>query len=130
VVTGLLDLPGGLQLGGEKRVVTIMMTDLRGFSALADGLDPQDVVSLLNGYLEVMTGIIMKWGGTIDEFIGDAIIVLFGATGHSPQRYPEDPGWGGPRRARFRSCRLQEILAAAVQAAYARNRRGPEGEHP
>lgn len=79
VVTRLLEAPEGLALGGEKRTVSIMMADLRGFSALADGIDPQDVVALLNGYLEAMTGIIMKWGGTIDEFIGDAILVLFGA---------------------------------------------------
>lgn len=79
VVTRLLEAPEGLALGGEKRTVTIMMTDLRGFSALADGIDAQDVVALLNGYLEAMTGIIVRWGGTIDEFIGDAILVIFGA---------------------------------------------------
>ncbi len=86
VVTGLLEAPEGLALGGEKRTVTIMMTDLRGFSALADGLDPEEVVTLLNGFLETMTGIIQKWSGTIDEFIGDAILVLFGA----PLRRPDD----------------------------------------
>jgi len=109
VVTGLLEAPGGLQLGGEKRVVTIMMTDLRGFSALADGLDPQEVVSILNGYLETMTGIIVKWGGTIDEFIGDAILVLFGA----PLLRPDD-------HVRAAACALE--MQQAMPAVNAMNR--------
>ncbi|MCC6130358.1 MAG: adenylate/guanylate cyclase domain-containing protein [Acidobacteria bacterium] len=100
VVTGLLEAPEGLALGGEKRTVTIMMTDLRGFSALADGLDPAEVVTLLNGYLEVMTGIIQKWAGTIDEFIGDAILGLFGA----PLLRPDD-------HVRAAACALEMQLA-------------------
>ena len=79
VVEALLDAPDGLKLGGEKREVTILMSDLRGFTALAEQLEATEVVSLLNHYLSVMVDVIQRNGGTIDEIIGDAILVLFGA---------------------------------------------------
>ena len=79
VVNSLLETTEGLELGGEKRKVTIMMTDLRGFTRIAEGLPPEKVVLLINNYLEAMTDVIVEYQGTIDEFIGDAILVLFGA---------------------------------------------------
>jgi adenylate cyclase len=79
VVDALLDAPDGLKLGGEKREVTILMSDLRGFTALAERLEATEVVSLLNHYLSAMVDVIQRNGGTIDEIIGDAILVLFGA---------------------------------------------------
>jgi len=79
VVQELLDAPDGLRLGGQRAFVTIMMTDLRGFTSMCGTMQPEDVVRLLNHYLETMTRIINTHGGTIDEFIGDAILVVFGA---------------------------------------------------
>jgi adenylate cyclase len=79
IVGVLLDLPEGLKLGGEKREITLLMSDLRGFTALAERLDATAVVALLNHYLSAMVEVIHRTGGTIDEIIGDAIFVLFGA---------------------------------------------------
>ena len=84
VVASLLDDPAGLKLGGEKREVSLLMADLRGFTSLSERLSPEAVVTILNRYLGVMTDIILQHQGTIDEFIGDAIFVIFGAPVHQP----------------------------------------------
>ncbi len=79
VVDSLLKSPEGTRLGGEKRRVTIMMSDLRGFTAISERLPAEHVLNMINHYLETMTEIILRYQGTIDEFIGDAILVIFGA---------------------------------------------------
>ncbi len=79
VMSTLIENPAGLELGGEKRHVTIMMTDLRGFTAMSERLEPEQVVALLNGYFEVMMEVVVKYQGTINEIIGDALLVFFGA---------------------------------------------------
>src|SRR5262245_46707528 len=70
---------GALRLGGEVRTVSILMSDLRGFSGLSERLGPERMIALLNRYLGQMTPVILQHQGTINEFIGDAILVLFGA---------------------------------------------------
>jgi adenylate cyclase len=79
VVVSLLESPERLQLGGEKRKVTILTSDSRGFTSLAERLAPEQVVSIINRYLSTMVDIILQYQGTINEFIGDAILVIFGA---------------------------------------------------
>jgi adenylate cyclase len=79
VVKSLLESPEGLKLGGERRKITLVMTDLRGFTSMAGRLAPEKVVSMLNRYLGTMVEVIQQYQGTIDEFIGDAIFILFGA---------------------------------------------------
>ncbi len=79
VVESLLERPEGLRLGGEKRRISILLADLRGFTPLSESLPPETIVALVNGYLGIMSEVIIEHGGTIDEFIGDAILVLFGA---------------------------------------------------
>jgi adenylate cyclase len=102
VVEALLDAPDGLKLGGEKREVTILMSDLRGFTALAERLEATEVVALLNHYLSAMVEVIQQHGGTIDEIIGDAILVLFGA----PLAAPDDA-----RRAVLCALGMQKAMA-------------------
>ena len=79
IVNTILESPKGMALGGEKRLVTILMSDLRGFTPLSERLQPDQLVNLLNLYFDVMTDIIFRYQGTIDEFIGDAILAIFGA---------------------------------------------------
>jgi class 3 adenylate cyclase len=79
IVARLLESPEGLSLGGESREVTILMSDLRGFTSLSERLSPDQIVTLLNIYLGEMAEVIMQYQGMIDEFIGDAILVIFGA---------------------------------------------------
>ncbi len=86
VMNSLIENPSALELGGEKRSVTIMMTDLRGFTALSERLQPEQVVQMLNTYFEVMVGIILKYNGTINEIIGDALLIIFGAPQQMPDR--------------------------------------------
>ena len=86
VMASLIENPSALELGGEKRRVTIMMTDLRGFTALSERLEPEQVVQMLNAYFEVMVEVIFKFRGTINEIIGDALLVIFGAPQEMPDR--------------------------------------------
>ena len=79
VVANILESPEGLKLGGERRQITIFTSDLRGFTATSERLPPEEVVKILNFYLECMANEITRYQGTIDEFMGDGILVLFGA---------------------------------------------------
>jgi adenylate cyclase len=86
VMASLIENPSALELGGEKRNVTIMMTDLRGFTALSERLEPEQVVQMLNSYFEVMVEVVLKFQGTINEIIGDALLVIFGAPQEMTER--------------------------------------------
>jgi class 3 adenylate cyclase len=101
VVAGLLASPEGPKLGGEQRKVTLLMSDLRGFTPLTEGLAPERVLHLLNSYLAAMADVILSHQGTIDEFVGDAILAIFGA----PLTRPDDA-----RRAVACAVRMQEAL--------------------
>ena len=79
VVDEILKYPGGEELGGELREITILVSDIREFTRTTESLEPGRVLEIINRYLEKMTDIIMKHGGTIDEFTGDGILVFFGA---------------------------------------------------
>jgi adenylate cyclase len=100
VVANVLESPTGLELKGEKRTITMMMADLRGFTSLAERLAPERVVAMLNRYLSTMVPIIKQYQGTIDEFIGDAIFVLFGA-----------PAWQEDDAQRAAACAVAMQLA-------------------
>ncbi|ACK69850.1 adenylate/guanylate cyclase with Chase sensor [Gloeothece citriformis PCC 7424] len=79
VVAMLLEHPEASKLGGERRILTILTSDLRGFTATSERLTPEQVIKVLNFYLGHMADVITKYQGTIDEFMGDGILVLFGA---------------------------------------------------
>ncbi len=68
-----------LKLGGEKRDIAVLFVDIRGFTTLSENMEPEQVVSILNRYLEMTTACIFKHGGTLDKFIGDATMAVFNA---------------------------------------------------
>jgi len=79
IISEIIKDPNKLNLGGEKREMTAVFTDIQGFSAISEQLDPAHLVRLLNKYLTEMSNIIMEHLGTIDKYWGDAIIAFFGA---------------------------------------------------
>ncbi|MBR1658710.1 MAG: PAS domain-containing protein, partial [Oscillospiraceae bacterium] len=89
IVRQLLETPDGLALGGKKRRLTILMSDLRGFTALSERMEPQALIHQLNHYLGEMTEIIQANAGTIIEFIGDGILAIFGAPAPSERHEAE-----------------------------------------
>ncbi|MCP4666007.1 MAG: adenylate/guanylate cyclase domain-containing protein [Deltaproteobacteria bacterium] len=87
VVDEILESPEGQKIGGRREKVTILMSDLRGFTSLSETKDPEEMVLLLNRYLERMSKVILGYDGMIDEFIGDAILAVFGV----PEKRNDDP---------------------------------------
>ena len=103
VMNSLIENPSALELGGERRQVTIMMTDLRGFTSLSERLEPEQVVQMLNAYFEIMVEIALKYHGTINKIIGDGLLIIFGA----PQEMPDRA-----RRAVACAIEMQNAMAA------------------
>jgi adenylate cyclase len=86
VINHLLEHPEKLQLGGERRRVTLFFSDLAGFTTISERLSPETVVALLNDYLSRMTEIILDEAGTVDKFEGDAIMAFWGAPLDQPDQ--------------------------------------------
>lgn len=84
LVSELLKDQGRLKLGGEKRVITVIFTDIRGFTTISEKLPPEKLVTLLNEYLNPMTTIVLEEEGMLDKYIGDAIMALFNAPLDTP----------------------------------------------
>jgi adenylate cyclase len=79
LVDQLVSDPSRLKLGGEKRTISILFSDLAGFTSLSESMDPERLVAVLNEYLEEMAGIVQEEQGTLDKYIGDAVMAFYGA---------------------------------------------------
>jgi adenylate cyclase len=78
VVRELIRRPELLALGGEERVATVLFSDVRGFTAVAERLAPAELVALLNEYLTAMTDVVVEHGGIVDKYVGDLLMAEFG----------------------------------------------------
>jgi adenylate cyclase len=79
IVEKILASPDQIHLGGENQTATIMFSDIRGFTRMAEKMEPQQIVELLNEYFTEMTDLIFENGGTLDKYLGDGIMAVFGA---------------------------------------------------
>jgi adenylate cyclase len=84
VVNQLISNPDVVRLGGEKREMTVLFTDLWNFTTISEAYPPEFIFDILNEYFEAMTKVIFKYGGTLDKYIGDAIVAFWGAPIYHP----------------------------------------------
>ncbi|RJR35378.1 MAG: CHASE2 domain-containing protein [Desulfobacteraceae bacterium] len=91
VVSEMLKNPDKLKLGGDKKDLSVLFSDIRGFTTISEGLTPEELVHLLNEYLTAMTNVVFKYDGTLDKYMGDAVMAFYGA----PLDQPDHP---------FRAC--------------------------
>lgn len=103
VAQTVLGSPEGIRLGGHRREITLLVSDLRGFSVLAERLTAEEVLAYLNRYLERVVEVLGRYRATIDEFQGDGILAFFGA----PLAAPDDA-----ERAVACAIEMQRTLAA------------------
>jgi adenylate cyclase len=86
VVKQMLENPDSFKLGGVNQTITVLFADIRGFTSISEHAQPERIVGLLNRYFSAMTDIIFAHGGTLDKYLGDGLMALFGA----PTATPED----------------------------------------
>lgn len=84
VVRAILATPGEDALAGRRRRITVLFSDIRGFTTLSERLEPEEVVGLLREYLTAATAIVFRHGGSVDKYMGDAIMALYGAPFDQP----------------------------------------------
>ncbi|RME92714.1 MAG: HAMP domain-containing protein [Candidatus Hydrogenedentota bacterium] len=100
---------------GERRIVTVLFSDIRSFTTISESLTPHEVVQMLNEYMEIMTNIIIKYGGVVDKFVGDEIFAVFGA----PFDHPLHP-----------LCACATALEMGVELDKLNEKRKAEGKAP
>lgn len=79
VIDELIRNPGLLKLGGEERTITVFFSDIQGFTALSETMDPGRLAAFMNAYLSIVTNEILKEGGTVDKYVGDAVVAFWNA---------------------------------------------------
>lgn len=111
VVNELIEHPEKIALGGERRNMTVLFSDLKDFTAISERLSPPDLTRLMNEYLTAMTDVIMEHRGMVDKYIGDAVMAFWGAPLENPEQADD-----ACRAALGMSRRLKELNAAWREA--------------
>src|SRR5262249_19131177 len=102
---------------GERREVSVLVADIRGFSPVAEALPPDVVVAFLQEYFSLMTHVVFRYEGTVDKFLGDAMMALYGApVAHDPRYGPADT-----RRAVFASLDMRDTFTKLRDKWWARH---------
>ena len=112
-----------VDLESQRQELTIFFSDIRGFTSLSERLEPEELIDLLNQYLSVMTEIVFSHGGTLDKYVGDALMVFFG----NPVRY-EDHGERAVKTALAMQDRLVELRSLPFGALVGYHQ--PSRRHP
>lgn len=102
VINEMLKDPSKLKLGGDKKDLTVLFSDIRGFTTISEKMTPEDLVHLLNEYLTAMTDIVFKYDGLLDKYMGDAIMAVYGAPLDQPDH-------------RLRACRTALDMIDALE---------------
>lgn len=110
VVDQVLKDPSRLKLGGETRELTVMFSDVRGFTTISEKLTAEQLVDLLNAYLSKMTDLVFKSDGTLDKYIGDALMAIWGAPVEQPDH---------AKRACYTAIEMMEVLENELKPQWA-----------
>ncbi len=111
--------PDKLKLGGENRELTVLFSDIRSFTSISEGLTPQDLIQLMNDFLTPMSDLVMKHRGTIDKYMGDAMMAFWNAPLDDPDH---------ARHACLAALKMQDALEPINDNI--KNRAGERGEEP
>ena len=106
VLDHLRRTPGAIELGGRRQIITVLFSDIRGFTEMSENMEPEQVTQFLNDYLEKMVEIIFANGGTVDKFVGDGIMAVY----NWPIEQPDHA-----LRAARTAVQMQEQIEAAAQ---------------
>ncbi|MCB1591873.1 MAG: adenylate/guanylate cyclase domain-containing protein [Alphaproteobacteria bacterium] len=109
--------PGNLRLGGETRTITVMFTDIRKFTRISEGLSPEQLINLMNEFLTSMTDIVLAERGTVDKYIGDAMMTFWNA----PRDVPDHPACACRAALRMQKA-LEPVNKRIEQEAKAQDR--------
>lgn len=109
VVEEMIHHPEQVRLGGESRELTVLFCDIRGFTSLSEGREPREVVEILNRFFTPMTSVVIDHGGTLDKYMGDALMAFFGALGR--------PSGHAPRACRAALAMCEELERLREEAA-------------
>ena len=106
VINELVDNPSSLKLGGERRALTVLFSDVRGFTTFSESRQPEEVVAMLNELLTEQVKVVFKYQGTLDKFVGDELMAFFGAPGNI---HKDDHALAAVRTAIDIQAKLKEI---------------------